>query len=59
MTPRKKHLYKSLAQTIDTEVRAKSMNDLRLFNTTEEFHRYIRYSIKRQYYLGEILIPHL
>ena len=47
MAPRRKHLYKRLAQTVDTEVRTKSRNDLRLFNTTEEFDKYIKYFNKR------------
>ena len=43
MAPRRKHLYKRHAQTVDTEARTKSWNDLRLFNTIEEFDSYIKY----------------
>ena len=47
MAPRRKHLYKRLAQIVDTEARTKSRNDLRLFNTIEEFDKYIKYFNKR------------
>ena len=40
-------MYKRLAQTVDTEARTKSWNDLRLFNTNEEFDRCIKYFKKR------------
>ena len=57
MTLRRKHLYKRPAQTADTEVRTKSRNDLRLFNTTEEFDRYIKYFNKRTILLGRNIDP--
>ena len=47
MAPRRKHLYKLPTHTTYTEARTKSRNDLRLFNTTEEFDRYIKYFNKR------------
>ena len=47
MAPRRKHLYKCPAQIADTKARTKSWNDLKLFNTTEEFDRYIKYFNKR------------
>ena len=47
MARRRKHLYKRPIQKTDTEAKTKSRNDLRLFNTTEEFDRYIKYFNKR------------
>ena len=48
MALRRKHLYKHPTKTANTEARTKSRNDLRLFNTTKEFDRYIKYFNKRK-----------
>ena len=52
MAPWRKHLYKRPTQTVDIEALTKSRNDLRLFNTNEEFDRYIQYFNKRTILLG-------
>ena len=57
MAPRRKHLYEHPTQTVDTEARTKSRNDLRLFNTIEEFERYINYFNKRTILLGRNIDP--
>ena len=43
MTPRRKHSQKCRAEATITEARTKSQKDPRLFNTDEEFDRYMRY----------------
>ena len=57
MAPRRKHLYKHPAQIVDTEARTKSRNDLSLFNTIEEFDRYIKYFNKRTILPGQNIDP--
>ena len=52
-----KHLHKRLAEAADTkarnkEARTKSRNYLRLFNTNEEFDRYVKYFNKKTILLG-------
>ena len=52
-----KHLYKRPAQAADIEARTKSRNDLRLFNTDEDFDRYINYFNKKTILLGRNIDP--
>ena len=57
MAPRRKHLYKRPTQTVDNEAITKSWNDIRLFNTNEEFDRYIQYFNKRTILLERNIDP--
>ena len=42
MASKRKHLHKRPVEEANTEVRTKSRNDLKLFNTNEKFDRYMK-----------------